>query len=121
MQGSPKLLRGFVQALCSLPHYQDIRPALEESFSLVASRRPDLLSRGLFAERGRDTVQTEIVLREALKELKTIAAGTEDPDTIFAPDFYNLRFNHATGRLHVGHGSHWVYVFPAPENDKNSI
>jgi hypothetical protein len=117
MQKRPKLLRSVVNALSRLG-YEDLAPALAQSFDLVAVRRPELLSRALFAERGRNTVQLEAVFRAALKELKSVANEADDPDKICAPDLSNLRFNHTTGKLHAGHSSRWVYVFP-PTSTKN--
>ena len=120
MRKKPRLLQSFIRTLHDLPGYDRLAPPLEQSFDLVAARRPDLLSRGLFAEKGRSTVQLELVLREALKELQKMASEAENPDEICAPDLSNLRFNHTTGRLHVGHGSRSAYVFSRSEPDDES-
>ena len=114
MPAKPRLLRTFIKALYGLG-YDELAPKLERSFELVAQKRPDLLTRGLFAERGRNTVQLEAVVRAALEELEIMAAAASSEDEICAPGLSNLRFNHATGKLHLGHGYHWVYLFPPPE------
>ena len=119
MNKKPRLLQSMVDALQRLAGYESLAPRLARSFDLVAIRRPELLTRSLFAERGHSTVQLELVFRAALKELEVIANEAGDRDQIFALDLSNLRFNHTTGKLHIGHSNQWVYVFPRPASDRS--
>lgn len=84
-------------------------------FAAVARSRPDLVERSLFAEKARSTVEAEKILNLTLAELVNLKAnGTLPPDTE-VPHLDNYRFNHSTGKLHLGHSQYSVYFFPVGE------
>jgi hypothetical protein len=104
-----RLLEPFVAALEQLDgrSYDDLRVL----FAAVASRRPELLERSLFAERSRRTSEIEKVLHGAMAELEQMEHAGVLPEGMSVPYLYHLRLNHSTGRLHVGHGSRSVVLF----------
>jgi hypothetical protein len=84
---------------------------LEPLLLAVEKARPDLRERSLFAARAKNSMQLERIFLEAMDEAQRLhemgAPGTEGG----IPYIHNLRFNHSTGRLHIGHGSHYADLF----------
>jgi hypothetical protein len=73
---------------------------------------PDLLERSLFAERSRRTAEIEKVLGSAIEEIdRMVKTGTLSPGPE-APYLCHLRLDHSIGRIHVGHGSRSILLFP---------
>lgn len=85
----------------------DLRYLLAE----VSRRRPDLLERSLFAERRRSTSQMEMILRNVLAEVDGMVEIGLFPDDFDPPYLGNIRFNHSTGRLHLGSSHRSVLIF----------
>lgn len=105
-----RLLEPLVVALEQLDgrSYDDMRLIFAE----VARRRPDLLERSLFSERSRRTTEIEKVLLKTIKEIDAMVSADAVPNGLAAPFLSHLRFNHSSGRLHVGHGSRSMLLFP---------
>ena len=111
---SPKrpLLESFVRAIEALDHYSPLYAAkLRELFAVVGKRRPDLLERYQFAERGERSVEIERILNEVLSEVHLLDREGKLHKDSGVPYFGSLRFNHATRSLHLGH-SRGVALFP---------
>ena len=77
----------------------------------VAQRRPDLLERSLFSERSRRTIEIEKVLIKTIVEIDTMVSSGTLPNGLAAPFLSHLRFNHSSGRLHIGVGSRSTLLF----------
>ncbi|MBZ9882751.1 hypothetical protein LB535_10335 [Mesorhizobium sp. CA10] len=109
-----RLLEPFVAALEQLDgrSHDDLRVL----FAAVANRRPELLERSLFAERSRRTSEIEKILRKSMAELGRVEQAGALPEGMSVPYLCRLRLNHATGRLHVGHGDRSIVLFPENSN-----
>ncbi len=104
-----RLLEPLVVALERL----DGRPRreLRQIFAEVARRRPDLLQRSLFSERSRRTSEVEKVFHKAVVEIDMMVKTGALPSGLDAPFLSHLRFNHSSGRLHIGHGNTSIVLF----------
>jgi hypothetical protein len=104
-----QILDAFVSALERISGSPCIE--LRLVFAEVARRRPDLLSRSLFADRGRKSLEVEKVLRAVIAEMEQMERSGEVPLGMEVPYLGNLRLNHSTGRLHVGEGYRSALLF----------
>lgn len=88
---------------------------LEPLFGAVAEVRRDLLERSMLAALAGNSIELEKVFHEAMIEAERLhgigSAGTEGG----LPYIHNIRFNHSTGRIHIGYGGRFSSLFAEDE------
>lgn len=108
------LLQPFLDAVVRLqpPYYTKLPERLQTLFKIAGERRPDLVERTRFATLGRNSLEIEKILLEALSLLRQLERAGELPAYLQVPDIDNYRFNHTTGRIHVGTSHCNALLFP---------
>jgi hypothetical protein len=98
----PELLGPFMKGWATAGNETQVRE-LRDVFLEVAKFRPGLMERSIRAEYEKNSVEIEKLLREIQKVMVELC-NSGSIKTPISPYFSHLRFNHNSGRVHIGMG-----------------
>jgi hypothetical protein len=107
-----QLLAPVLAALERLDYPRAFLNEVQKFFTIVGQQRPDLAERSRFATRGKNTVEMEKILSEALSHCADLQRTGLWPKETDIPSFWAVRFNHTTGYLHAGYSKSSTPIFP---------
>ena len=104
-------MQPFLDAVVRLQplYYTKLPERLQTLFKIAGERRPDLVER---TRLGRNSFEIEKMLLEVLSLLRQLERAGVLPAYLEVLDIDNYRFNHTTGRIHLGTSHCNTCLFP---------